>query len=104
MAEPKQLGSLDSEKWLDIRDFANFTVAHFVAKCYTVNARDGALTTLPFQKGGTGEVPFDNSITGNFTIYQDRLQIIYCTAIRAHRSFRMVFYNFSYYFLGKHGF
>ena len=39
MAEPTQLGPLDSEhKWLDIRGFTNFTSAHFVAKCYTVNS------------------------------------------------------------------
>jgi len=33
-----------------------------------------ALTPLPFKRGQReAEVPFDNSITGNFTVYQDRL-------------------------------
>jgi len=38
MAEPTQLGSLDSEKWFDIQGFANFTVAHFVAQCHILNS------------------------------------------------------------------
>jgi len=27
------------------------------------------------------EVPFDNSITGNFMLYQDQLQTIYCSCL-----------------------
>jgi len=36
----------------------------------------GALSPLPFQKGATGaEVLFQNSIIGNFMVYQHRLEI-----------------------------
>jgi len=58
MAEPTKLGSLDSEKLFDIQGFANFTAAHFVVKCHTVNAREGdmmgAMTLLPLKRGATG--------------------------------------------------
>jgi len=32
------MGSLDSEKRLDIQSFTNFTAVHFVIKCHTVNS------------------------------------------------------------------
>ena len=38
MAEPTQLASLDSEKWFDIQGFTNFTAAHFVTRCHTVDS------------------------------------------------------------------
>jgi len=38
IVELGQLGSLDSEKWLDIHSFTNLTAAHFVVKCRAVNS------------------------------------------------------------------
>jgi len=35
----------------------------------------GGIAPLPFKRGATGsEVPFYNSIAGNFIVYQDRLE------------------------------
>ena len=63
------MGSLNSKRWFDIQGFANFAAAHFVAKCHTVNAGEGAWLEhcpLSFKRGKRGaEVPFGNSITGN---------------------------------------
>jgi len=63
---------------VDIQGFANVTTAHFVATCRTVNSSRerrhyGDVASLTFQNGGNGKVLFDNRITGNFTVYQDRL-------------------------------
>jgi len=38
MAQATLLGYLDSEKWLDIQGFTNFTATHFFEKCHTVNS------------------------------------------------------------------
>jgi len=38
MAEPYVAGSFVLEKWFDIQGFANFTAAHFVKKCHTVDS------------------------------------------------------------------
>jgi len=40
MAEQKKahICSLNSEKWFDIQGFANFTPAHFVVKCHTMDS------------------------------------------------------------------
>jgi len=38
MAELTLLGSLDSEKWLDILGFVDFRPVLFVTKYYTVNS------------------------------------------------------------------
>ena len=38
MAELTQLGSLDSEKWVDILGFADFRPVLFVTKCHTENS------------------------------------------------------------------
>jgi len=46
MAELTQLGSFDSEKWLDIRGSANFTAACFVAKSHTSGVTIGALPRM----------------------------------------------------------
>ena len=37
MAELTQLGSLDSEKWLDIPGFTEFRPVFFATKCHTVD-------------------------------------------------------------------
>ena len=47
------------------------------------------------------EVPFRNSIIGNFVVYQGRLETIFA-AIRAPRKFTMAFYNICYHFWGQH--
>jgi len=47
------------------------------------------------------EVLFHKSITGDFVVHQDQIKKN-ITAIRALRNFRMVFYNFCYYFWGHH--
>ena len=53
---------------------------------------------LPFHKGVTGEtVPFYEDIIGNFMVYQDRTET-FIASIRTPRNFRLVFYNFRYYF------
>jgi len=52
------------------------------------------LGALPL-KWGT-KVPFDNSITGNFTVYEDRFKQ-FIAAIRPHRKCKMLFYNICYY-------
>jgi len=44
---------------------------------------------------------FDSSIIGNFVVYQDRLGTV-IAAFRAPRKFRMIFYNFCYYFWVQH--
>ena len=55
---------------------------------------------LPFHKGATGAlVPFHNSIMGHFIVYKTTWNK-FIAAIRAPRKFRMVFYNFCYYFWG----
>jgi len=60
-----------------------------------VNAGEGdMLGALPL-KWGT-KVPFDNSITGNFTVYEDRFKQ-FIAAIRPHRKCKMLFYNICYY-------
>jgi len=96
MAEPPQLESLDSEKWFGIQGFTNFTAAHFVAKCYTVNAGEGymtgALTPLTFQKGGNGGrmcllIAVSQAISRFIKI--DFKQFI--AAIPPHRKFRIIF-------------
>ena len=38
MAELTQLGSLDSEKWLDIPDFTDFRPVVLVTKCHTMGS------------------------------------------------------------------
>ena len=41
---------------------------------------DGGIASWPFKMEATGaEVPFDNSITGYLTVYQDQLEKIYCS-------------------------
>jgi len=59
---------------------------------------DGALHSF-LSKGGNGaEVPFDSSITGNFTVYEDRFKQ-FIAAICPQRKFR-IFLNFCCSFLG----
>jgi len=38
MAEPYVAGSFVLDKWFDVQGFANFTAAHFVKKCHTVDS------------------------------------------------------------------
>jgi len=46
MAEPAKIGFLDlEEKWFEIQGFANFTTAHFVAKCHTVNSSQNPISS-----------------------------------------------------------
>jgi len=53
---------------------------------------------LPFHKGVTGEtVLFHEDIIGTFMVFQDRTET-FIAAIRTTRDFRLVFYNFWYYF------
>jgi len=47
MAELTLLGSLDSEKWLDILGFVDFRPVLFVTKYYTVNSSQIS-PSLPF--------------------------------------------------------
>jgi len=58
---------------------------------------------LPFDKGGNGYIgTFSyNSITGPFIVYKTTWNK-FIAAIRVPRIFRMVFYNFFYYFWGQH--
>jgi len=57
---------------------------------------------LAFEKWITrAEVPFHNRITGNFMVYQDRLETIYCSYSRTQK-IQNVFLCFFYFFLGQH--
>jgi len=61
-----------------------------------------ALPPCPFIRGATRAlVPFHNSIMGHFIVYKTTWNK-FITAIRAPRRFRMVFYNFCYFFRGQH--
>ena len=43
-----------------------------------------------------------NGIMGNVMVYQDRLESNFIAAIRETRKFRIMFYNFCYYFWDQH--
>jgi len=61
---------------------------------------DRGIAPCPFEKGATGaEVRFHNRITDNFMVFQDQLETN-CSYSRTIK-FRMVFYNFCYYFSGR---
>jgi len=59
----------------------------------------GALPSLPFQKkgNGVGGALFDNSVIGNFMVYQGRIEQIYCS-YSSTQKLQKVFYDFCYYF------
>jgi len=57
MAELKYLWSLNSEKWFYIQGSANFTAAHFVAKCHTRAVTRGAQCPGRRITGGCWKVP-----------------------------------------------
>jgi len=44
------------------------------------------------------EVPFHNSVTCNFMVYQDRIKSNLLQLFAHPEPFRMIFYNFGHYF------
>jgi len=97
------LGSLDSEKWFDIQGFANFTLCREVSHR---ERRTGGMTGVltPYlskgSNGGQRYLLITVSLIISRLIKIDFKQLI--AAIRPHRKFRMVFYNFVNSFYGRH--
>jgi len=58
----------------------------------------GALPSVLSKGSNRGGGAFHNSIIGEFMVYQDRLERNLLQLFGHPRKFRMIFYNFCYYF------
>ena len=82
----------------------NEDVYHLLEKIMwkTGTQKSRGIAPCPNQKEQRGRrCFFHNSITGIFMVYQDRIKKIIPT-LRTPRKFRMIFYNFCYYFWSQH--